>query len=72
MTYLVHLCLKNSITLGNDLDKNIVGISVSPKINNSIFKIWVYNKELNNHCLFRLDIKNIDVSTRGAALPLNP
>ena len=60
---LIYLISFSNIMKNKDHDKNIIGISVSPKINNSIFKIWVNNKELNSSSLFRSDIKNIDVST---------
>lgn len=59
---LIYYISFNSIFKDKELNKYLIGLSVSPKINNSIFKIWINNSELNSVTIFREDLINIDLN----------
>jgi translation initiation factor 4E len=46
-----NMCIEN-ITINEEYEKKINGLSISPKINNCIFKIWNSNyHEINTKCM---------------------
>ena len=59
---LVGLLIGNTIVKDTNHLEYINGISVSPKINNCIFKIWLKSKSISNIKHFNLNINNIDTS----------
>ena len=49
---LIYYISFDTLFKNKELNKFLIGVSVSPKINNSIFKIWINNSELNNLNIF--------------------
>ena len=56
---LLNVCF-NGIT--NNKESIITGVSLSPKINNCIFKIWNNNKNQNDISFLKSDLKYLDIS----------
>ena len=50
-----YLCV-DSITNNEEIDKNINGLSISPKINNNIFKVWNCDYKNINKNVIRNDL----------------
>ena len=57
---LVAACIGDSLTKNHDDMKYITGISISPKLDNCIFKIWNNNSNKNNPKLIIDEIDGID------------